>query len=90
MAVIQCHRGTTLEYILQDEETETDILIEGATPNAYDNSYVQKHLAFHGILYEQDNNMLYTVLRHSLTSTSGWNMIARFSKAKTCRGAYLA
>ena len=85
------HRGITIEYLLRaPSSNDRDGPIEEPTPDIYSGEFMAANAAFNGAGYEEDNKMLYMVLRHFLTGTPGWNVISRYSRTSDGRGAYLA
>jgi len=90
MSSIRGIRGITLEYLLRNQRNEDLFLIEDASPNVESSEFIKESATFRGAGFKQDNDILFTVLRHYLTGTSGWNVISRFSREKDGRGAYLA
>ena len=51
---------------------------------------IKKNATLRDAEFKQDNDILFTILRHYLTGTNGWNVISKFSHDKDGRGAYLA
>jgi len=90
---IKGKRGISLEYLLRPELLEgapATVLVEEADPEVFSNEYMTKNATLTGPEFNQDNEVLYTILRHYLTGTAGWNIISKFSRNKDGRGAYLA
>ena len=65
-------------------------LLEEDNPEVFSNEYMTMNATLTGPELNQDNEVLYTILRHYLTGTAGWNIISKFSRGKDGRGAYLA
>ena len=86
-------RGISLEYLLRPknpDDTPVGILMEDEDPQIFSNEFMLKNATLSGPDFNQDNEVLYTILRHYLTGTAGWNIISKFSRNKDGRGAYLA
>ena len=86
-------RGISLEYLLRPkgpDDTPRRSLIEDEDPQIFSNEFMLKNATLSGPDFNQDNEVLYIILRHYLTGTAGWNIISKFSKNKNGRGAYLA
>ena len=87
-------RGISLEYLLRPENSEGiprgGLLLEEDNPEVFSNEYMTMNATLTGPEFNQDNEVLYTILRHYLTGTAGWNIISKFSRSKDGRSAYLA
>ena len=86
-------RGISLEYLLRPkgaDDTPARCLIEDEDPQIFSNEFMLKNATLSGPDFNQDNEVLYTILRHYLTGTAGWNIVSKFLKNKDGRGAYLA
>ena len=90
MSSIKGNRGITLEYLLRNQRNADPQLIEEAIPDVESPELIKKNATLRGAGFKQDNDILFTILRHYLTGTNGWNVISKFSRDKDGRGAYLA
>ena len=83
-------RGITLEYVIRDSNTQTGPPIEVPSPDVNSNEILSHNATLSGVDFNRDNAKVYTCLRVILTSTTGWNVISKFSTRRDGRGAFLA
>ena len=83
-------RGITLEYVVRDTNTTTQAPIEVPEPDVNDNNILARFATLVGPDFNQDSLSVFTILRVTLTSTPGWNVISSFSRKKDGRGAFIA
>ena len=81
-------RSITINYLLRANDNDT--LIEEADPDINSVEFMTDNASLSGNEYSDDNRTLYTILRHFLTNTPGWNVISRYSREGNGRAAYLA
>ena len=55
-----------------------------------DNDILARFATLVGPDFNQDSSSVFTILRVTLTSTPGWNVISSFSRKKDGRGAFIA
>lgn len=83
-------RGITLEYVIRDSNTQTGPPVEVASPDVNSNEILSNNATLSGVDFNRDNAKVFTCLRVILTSTTGWNVISKFSTRRDGRGAFLA
>ena len=83
-------RGITLEYVVRDTNTTTQAPSEVPEPDVNDNDILARFATLVGPDFNQDSSSVFTILRVTLTSTPGWNVISSFSRKKDGRGAFIA
>ena len=83
-------KGITLEYVIRDNNTQTGPPIEVASPDVNSTDILSNNATLSGVDFDRDNAKVFTCLRVILTSTTGWNVISKFSNRRDGRGAFLA
>ena len=83
-------RGVTLDYLLRADDNIPQSPIEEAKPDVFSLEFMIENTSIQGVDFKTDDQMLYIILRHYLTNTTGWNIIAKFSAQMTGRKAYKA
>ena len=85
-------RGISLDYLIRsgDPDQDPNIPIEEASPDVYNPEFMKLNATHIGPEFQKDNNDLFTLIRHYLTGTDGWNVVSRYQRMKDGRGAYLA
>ena len=83
-------RGITLGYVIRGSNTQTGPPIEVASPDVNSNEILSNNATLSGVDFNRDNAKVFTCLRVILTSTTGWNVISKFSNRRDGRGAFLA
>ena len=83
-------RGIHLDYLTRPVTEMEQGSIEFAAPNVDFLKYMRLNTTHSGPEYAKDNQNLYNLLRHNLTGTAGWNVIAEYNKTNDGRRAYLA
>ena len=81
-------RGISLEYLLRTSENNHATPLEEAVPDVNSIEFMRDNASFKGTDYQNDNQSLYTMLRHYLTGTPGWNVIARYANENNGRKAF--
>ena len=89
---IQGCRGISLDYLIRNTDPIQDpnIPIEEASPDVYNPEFMKLNTTHTGPEFQKDNQDLFTLIRHYLTGTDGWNVISRYQRMKDGHGAYLA
>ena len=83
-------RGIYLDYLTRPEGNDNEELIEDPSPDVNSLEFMRLNTTHSGPEYAKDNHDLYTLLRHFLTGTPGWNVIAKYKRANDGRRAYHA
>ena len=83
-------RGITLEYVIRETNTEIGPPIEVKFPDVNSDEILSNSATLSGSDFDRDNAKVFTVLRVILTSTTGWNVISKFSTRRDGRKAFLA
>ena len=81
-------RGISLEYLLRVDDNNHAELIEEAVPDVNSQDFMRLNASLRGNDFRTDNKSLYTILRHYLSNTPGWNVISKFSTDSDGRKAY--
>ena len=89
---IQGCRGISLDYLLRstDPVGNPNVPIEETSPTVYSLEFMKQNTTHIGPEFQKDNQDLFTLIRHYLTGTDGWNVVSRYQQTKDGRGAYLA
>ena len=81
-------RGITLECIIRVGDIVT-LTIEVAEPDVNINEVLAKNTTLFGPDFTRDNSYVFTVLRLIMTSTPGWNVIAKHATHHNDRQEYM-
>ena len=81
-------RGVTLDYLIRTNDNNPALPIEEAVPDVNSIEFMRDNTTLRGTDYHVDNNSLYSMLRHYLTGTPGWNIIAKYTSENNGRKAY--
>ena len=87
-SAIRGSRGISLEYLLRTDDANSPAPVEEAVPDVNSLDFMRLNASLKGNDYETDNRNLYTILRHYLSNTPGWNVISRFSTESNGRKAF--
>jgi len=82
------NRGVTLEYLIRTEDNNPLQPIEEAVPDVNSIEFMRDNTTLRGTDYKVDNGNLFVILRHYLTSTPGWNVIAKYTNENDGRKAF--
>lgn len=85
-------RGISLDYLIRSEDPVNlaNPPIEDPSPDVNSLDFMRLNTTHQGPEFEKDNQDLFTLLRHYLTGTDGWNVISRYSRNRNGRNAFLA
>ena len=83
-------RSISIKYLLRSSEENILVPVEDPLPDVYSIEFMMNNTSLFGNDYDSDNHALFTILRHYLTNTPGWNVISRFAREENGRGAYMA
>lgn len=90
LAGTKSSRGIMLEYLIRADENNPRNPTEEAVPDIFSKAFMKNNTSLRGIDFNADNQSLYTILRHYLTDTPGWNIISKFANENHGRKAYMA
>ena len=83
-------RSISIRYLLRSSEENIVVPVEDPTPDVNSIEFMMNNTSLSGNDFDSDNHALFTILRHYLTNTPGWNVIAKFAREEDGRGAFSA
>ena len=85
---IRGSRGMSIEYLLRTDNNNPGLPIEEPLPDVNSIEFMRENTTLKGTDFQYDNQSLYTILRHYLSSTPGWNVISKYANQNDGRKAY--
>ena len=83
-------RSISIKYLLRSNDVALAEPVEDPIPDVYSIEFMMNNTSLNGNDYDSDNHTLFTILRHYLTNTPGWNVIAKFAREEDGRAAFKA
>ena len=78
----------SIEYLLRTDDNNPGLPIEEPLPDVNSIEFMRENTTLKGTDFQYDNQSLYTILRHYLSSTPGWNVISKYANQNDGRKAY--